>query len=60
MTRGRGVERVVFEERRREDALRRAGVTTIIRVNYSEVVQGLDLVRKLQDAGIPRITQRAW
>jgi hypothetical protein len=60
MTRGRGVERVVFEERRREDALRRAGVTTIIRVNYSEVAQGLDLVRKLQNAGIPRITQRAW
>lgn len=54
MTGRRSTERIVFEERNRENALRRAGVTTIVRVNYSELMDKAVLIRKLELAGVPR------
>ncbi|WP_236029518.1 CTP synthase [Bifidobacterium miconisargentati] len=53
MTRHSNVHTVVRAERDREDALRRAGVTTIIRTNYEEVTLRTPLVRKLLDARVP-------
>lgn len=55
MTGRRGVQAVVHAERRREDALRRAGVTEIIRVTYDEVAQRSPLMHKLSDARVPRM-----
>ncbi|WP_125968072.1 hypothetical protein [Bifidobacterium samirii] len=53
MTKRRDVRDVVRAEREREAALRRAGVTTIIRVNHDEVVRRVPLVHKLLEAGVP-------
>lgn len=58
MTGGRSVRRTVHDEREREDALRRAGATTIIRLDYQEVTQIKPLVRKLVDAGVPTLDSR--
>lgn len=54
MTHHQSVRSVVHGEREREDALKRAGVTTIIRADYEEVVGRTPLVRKLIDARVPR------
>lgn len=53
MTRRRDIRDVVRDERDREDALRRAKVTDIIRTTYDEVVQRTPLHRKLLDADVP-------
>lgn len=53
MTNGNNVHTVVRAERDREDALRRAGVTAIIRTNYQEAAQRAPLIRKLIDARVP-------
>lgn len=53
MTGRRGIQDVVRAEREREDALRRAGVTCVIRVTYDEVVQRAPLLHKLMEANVP-------
>ena len=53
MTKRRDIRDVVRAEREREAALRRAGVTTIARVNHDEVVRRIPLVHKLLEAGVP-------
>jgi hypothetical protein len=55
MTQGRGVRRIVHEEREREAALRRAGVHTIIRTDFDEVSKRVGLIAKLEQAGVPRL-----
>lgn len=54
MTDGRGIKQVVADERNREEALKDAGVTAIIRTDYDEVKAVTPLVSKLAAAGIPR------
>lgn len=58
MTGGRSVRRTVHDEREREEGLRRAGATTIIRFDYQEVTQVNPLIRKLMDAGVPTLDSR--
>lgn len=53
MTDWKTTRQVVHEEREREDALRQAGVTTIVRIDYQEASLGYPLARKLRDAGVP-------
>ncbi|WP_240541707.1 CTP synthase [Bifidobacterium callimiconis] len=53
MTNRRDVRDVVRRERAREDALRRAKVTAIIRTDYDEVIRRTPLRRKLLTAGVP-------
>ncbi|RSX54056.1 CTP synthase [Bifidobacterium goeldii] len=53
MTKRRDIRDVVRDERAREDVLRRAGVTTIIRTNYDEARQRYPLRRKLLNAHVP-------
>lgn len=48
------IQSIVFAERRREDHLRQQGVSTIIRLEFEDIVYPERLVRKLMDAGIPR------
>lgn len=55
MTDRRSVRQVVADEREREDMLRRAGVTTIIRTDYDEVRARRPLIAKLIAAGIPHV-----
>jgi len=45
---------VVQMEREREEALRRAGVSLIVRFTYDDVIERVPLVNKLLRAGIPR------
>ena len=56
MTNGRDVQRVVLDERRREESLRKVGVTVILRTDYREVRQGSGLFAKLSRAGVPLAT----
>lgn len=53
MTNGHETRQIVYEKRRREDALRRAGVTTILRTDYEEVRQPRSLIQKLLNSGVP-------
>lgn len=53
MTGGDSIRDVVRREREREDALRRAKVTTILRTNHDEVTRRYPLIRKLIDAEVP-------
>lgn len=53
MTNGRDVQQVVLDERRREESLKKAGVTVILRTDYREVRQGSGLFAKLSRAGVP-------
>lgn len=54
MTGRRSVQTVVQMEREREEALRRAGVSLIVRFTYDDVIERVPLVNKLLRAGIPR------
>ncbi|RBP97831.1 hypothetical protein CRD60_04380 [Bifidobacterium aemilianum] len=54
MTRGRSVEHVVDDERSREKALSRAGVSLVIRTNYKQVGERDTLISSLLEVGIPR------
>ncbi|WP_241222793.1 hypothetical protein [Bifidobacterium samirii] len=53
MTDGRSIHGVVADEREREQALRRAGVTSIVRFTFREVVAVTPFLAKLRAAGIP-------
>ncbi|WEV53747.1 CTP synthase [Bifidobacterium sp. ESL0704] len=55
MTKGRNIEQVVDDERKRESVLRRAGVSELIRTNYREISDETRFVLKLAAAGVPRI-----
>ena len=54
----RTIRQVVHEEREREDALKRCGVTRIVRLNYAEVYDRTPMVRKLLEAGVPTVDGR--
>lgn len=54
MTGGDDYMNVFQKERDREDALRRAGVTKVIRFTYQDVIRVEQLIDKLIAAGIPR------
>ena len=54
MTSNRDVRQVVRDERQREQDLKEAGVSVVIRTNYIEVVQRAPFVMKLMQAGVPR------
>ena len=54
MTGRRSVQTVVQMERERGEALRRAGVSLIVRFTYDDVIERVPLVNKLLRAGIPR------
>lgn len=56
MTRGRSAQIVVNEEKKREDGLRRAGVSMIVRFTFDDVLHAERLERKLVEAGVPRTT----
>ncbi|MBW3093324.1 CTP synthase [Bifidobacterium sp. 82T10] len=60
MTKGRDVRGVVHAERMREAVLQRAGVTTVLRTNASEVRRRDPLIRQLEDAGVPRARAHCW
>lgn len=53
MTNGHDTRQVVYKERKREEALRRAGVTSILRTDYEEVMQPRSLIQKLINSGVP-------
>ena len=53
MTDRRSIQGTVFLEREREDALRQAGVTDIVRFTFDDVLQKAPLIRKLKQAGVP-------
>lgn len=55
MTHGKDTWQVVNEERRRESALKRAGVTEIVRISSQEVNRPNLLSHRLVCAGVPRI-----
>lgn len=55
MTDRQSIRQVVTDERTREDLLKSAGVTAIIRTDYDEVRQRRPLANKLIAAGIPRV-----
>lgn len=54
MTDRRSIQGVVLAEREREEALRRAGVTTIFRFTFDDVIRREPLIGKLLAAGVPR------
>ena len=54
MTGRKSIQGVVFAEREREEALERAGVTSIVRFSFDDVIARRPLVDKLVAAGIPR------
>ncbi|MDB1224032.1 CTP synthase [Bifidobacterium bifidum] len=54
MTSNRDVRQVVRDERQREQDLKEAGVSVVIRTNYNEVVQRAPFIMKLMQAGVPR------
>ena len=58
MTGGRTVRQTVHAEREREAALRRAGITTILRVDYDEVTRVQPVVDKLLKASVPTVDGR--
>ncbi|PLS28773.1 hypothetical protein [Bifidobacterium parmae] len=53
MANRRSIQGVVLAEREREAALRRAGVTAIVRFTFDDVVQCNPLCNKLLGAGVP-------
>ena len=53
MTDGRSIHGVVADEREREQALRRAGVTAIVRFTFREVLAVTPFLAKLRATGIP-------
>ncbi len=53
MTGRKGIQETVRLERNREDALRRAGVTEIVRFTFDDVLQRKPMIAKLRRAGIP-------
>ncbi|KFI94118.1 CTP synthase [Bifidobacterium saguini DSM 23967] len=53
MTNRRSIQDVVHQEKEREDVLRKAGATTIIRATFDEVLLQTPLIQKLIEAGVP-------
>ncbi|MDF7663752.1 hypothetical protein PT282_03600 [Bifidobacterium sp. ESL0763] len=60
MTGGRSVRQVVHAEKRREQDLLDSGVTRIVRFDYRDVLRRDPVVRKLLEAGVPRIARIQW
>lgn len=56
MTDGKSVRRVVQDEREREDALRRANVSNIVRFTFDDVIRRGPLLNKLIAADVPTRT----
>ncbi|WP_236034570.1 hypothetical protein [Bifidobacterium saguinibicoloris] len=54
MTDNRGVQEMVARERRRDEALKRAGAREIVHFSYDDVIKRVPLTMKLLKAGIPR------
>ncbi|NEG72500.1 CTP synthase [Bifidobacterium ramosum] len=54
MAKGRDIRQVVLDERAREEMLRRAGVTAVLRTDHDEVRRRHPLYRKLEEAGVPK------
>ena len=50
---------MVQMEREREEALRRAGVSLIVRFTYDDVIERVPLVNKLLRVGIPRTSPQS-
>ncbi|MBT1163707.1 CTP synthase [Bifidobacterium felsineum] len=55
MTNRRSIQDVVHQEKEREDILRKAGATTIIRTTFDEARLQTPLIQKLIEAGVPLI-----
>ncbi len=55
---GRTMEQRVQRERRRNDALLRAGVSRIVHFSYNDVLHRVPLQRKLEEAGVPYAVHR--
>ena len=53
MTSNRSIQETVQLERNREQGLRRAGVTDIIRLTFNDVLQIKPMVAKLRRSGVP-------
>ena len=53
MTGGESVADVVLDERERQEGLKRAGVSTIFRFTYRDVMDRRPLLRKASAAGVP-------
>ncbi|KAB7787554.1 CTP synthase [Bifidobacterium cebidarum] len=53
MTNRRSIQDVIHKEKEREDVLRKAGVTAIIRTTFDEVLVQTPLIQKLAKAGVP-------
>lgn len=58
MTQRRRVEEVVAAQSARDQILREQGVTEIIHCFYEDVVDPARLIRKLVNAGVPRVVER--
>lgn len=54
MANGRSARAVVNEEKKREDGLRRAGVSVIVRFTFDDALHAERLERKLVEAGVPK------
>lgn len=54
MTKGHDPMHVFQDEREREDALKRAGVTTVFRLTHRDVANRIPLVDRMIAAGVPR------
>lgn len=55
MTGRKSIQQTVTDERERERTLLRAGVTTIVRFTFDDVMQRHPLIRKLYAAGVPLV-----
>ncbi len=53
MTGGKTVQRIVNEQRDREQNLYRWGVTTIVRIYFEDALRREQLIEKLREAGVP-------
>ncbi len=53
MTGGKTVQRIVNEQRDREQNLYRWGVTTIVRIYFEDALHREQLIEKLREAGVP-------
>lgn len=55
MTGRKSIQETVQTERNREQALRRAGVTEVVRFTFDDVLQRNPLIAKLRRAGVPTV-----
>lgn len=55
MTGRKSIQETVQTERNREQALRRAGVTEVVRFTFDDVLQRNPLIAELRRAGVPTV-----